>query len=153
MNHPVMGFRDDSARLKWYQECFWLKIWKVLITHPIMQLVLRLALWYNLILTQTKHETGPSPGRAWAPALGDFRTWESREIVPAKMGLFPVCSKWKTDWEPALCIFYLINNILSLKQRSGVLWENQKQFPSLIFFKCCVLSYYKGGTSLCWINS
>lgn len=55
MNHPVMRFGDDSASSKWCQECFWLKFSKVLITHPIMQLAQRPALWYNLILTQTKH--------------------------------------------------------------------------------------------------
>lgn len=40
MNHPVMGFGGDSARSKWCQECFWLKLLKVLITYPIMQVAM-----------------------------------------------------------------------------------------------------------------
>lgn len=101
-----MGFGDDSARSKWCQECFWLKFSKVLITYPIMQLALRLALWNNLIFTQTKC-VRQGPHLTEHDVLVDLRPWESREIVLAKVVLFPLLRDWGVDWEPALCIFTL----------------------------------------------
>jgi hypothetical protein len=95
VNHPVMGFGNDSARPKWCQECFWLTFSKVLITRLFLHLVQRPTLWYNLILTQTK-QVRKGSHLVQHDLLVDLRFLEPREIAPAKMVLFALIFRgWK----------------------------------------------------------
>lgn len=112
----------------------------------------RLALWYNLILTQTKHVR---QGRHLVERvlLIDLRLLETSKIVPDKMVLFPLLREWEVEWEPPLSIFILSPSSSSSKGRSEMIWGNQKWFLCHILLMCCLPSWYEAGDSPSWINS
>lgn len=112
----------------------------------------RLALWYNLILTQTKH-VRQGPHLVEHVLLIKLRLLETREIVPDKMVLFPLLREWEVEWEPPLSICILSPSSSSSKGRSEMIWGNQKWFICHILLMCRLPSWYEVGASSSWINS
>lgn len=98
---------------------------------------LRLALRYNLILTQTKH-VRQGPHLVEHDLLVDLRPLETREVVPAKMLLF--LSSENGRWNESHPCLYLP----SLNQIRDELGEPEMT-PCHILFMRCLPSWYEGG--------
>lgn len=87
---------------------------------------LRLALWYHLILTKHVRQ---GPHLVEHVLLVALRPLEPREIVPAKMVLFPLLRDWEVEWEPPLSIFIFSASSSSSEPRSEMIWGNQTIIP------------------------
>lgn len=97
---------------------------------------LRLALRYNLILTQTKH-VRQGPHLVEHDLLVDLRPLETREVVPAKMLLF--LSSENGRWEESHPCPYLPSSN-QIRDEFG----EPEMTPCHILFMHCLPSWYEG---------